>query len=61
MRDVARIERISGLIKKVWVHYPDLRLTQLIMNVLKVNIDPYYIEDDVLEDALKSFCKDRGI
>ncbi len=61
MRDPARIERISELVKKVWIHFPDLRLTQLIMNVLQLNRDPYYIEDDILEAALKSYCKDRGI
>lgn len=61
MRDPERIERVMGLIKKIWVHYPDLRLTQIIMNVLAMNSDPYYIEDDHLEDCLKKFCRDRGI
>jgi hypothetical protein len=61
MRDPARIERMLGLIRKVWYDAPDLRLTQLIMNELKMNSDPYYVEDDILEDALKAYCKDRGI
>lgn len=61
MRDIKRIERIMELIKKIWTHYPDLRLTQLIMNCLAMNSDPYHIEDDHLEDCLKQFCKDRGI
>lgn len=61
MRDPARIERILGLVEKVWRAHPDLRLTQLIMNVLSMNSDPYYVEDDKLESVLKSFCKDRGI
>ncbi len=61
MRDPARIERMLGLVKKVWVTVPDLRLTQLIMNALKMNSDPYYVEDDKLEIALKAYCKDRGI
>lgn len=61
MRDPARIERMLGLIRKVWYDAPDLRLTQLIMNELKMNSDPYYVEDDVLEKALKAYCKDRGI
>lgn len=61
MREKERIERIMGLVKKIWYYHPDLRLTQLIMNVLKYNGDPYYIEDDQLEEALKKFCKDRGI
>ena len=55
MRDPQRIEKIIGLIRKVWYKYPDLRLTQLIMNALKMANDPYYIEDDVLEKALKDY------
>lgn len=55
MRDPQRIEKIIGLIRKVWYKTPDLRLTQLIMNALKMNGDPYYIEDDVLEKALKDY------
>jgi hypothetical protein len=61
MRDPARIERILGLVEKLWLDSPDLRLTQLIMNVLHMSSDPYYVEDDRLEEALKSFCKSRGI
>ncbi len=61
MRDPARIDRILELVEKVWRAHPDLRLTQLIMNVLNMNSDPYYVEDDKLESVLKSFCKDRGI
>jgi hypothetical protein len=49
------------LIRKVWYDAPDLRLTQLIMNELRMNSDPYYVEDDKLEDALKAYCKNRGI
>jgi len=61
MRDPARIKRILGLVEKIWNDAPDLRLTQIIMNVLRMNSDPYYIEDDKLEDALKSDCKEKGI
>jgi len=61
MRDIKRIDRILVLIKKVWYNNPDLRLTQLIMNVLLVHGDPYYIDDDKLEENLKVYCKDRRI
>lgn len=61
LRDPERIDRIMSLIKKVWKHYPDLRLTQLIMNVLKFQGDPYHIEDIDLEEALKEYCRDRRI
>ena len=55
MRNPDRIEPILELIKKIWDLYPDLRLTQIIMNVLKINHDPYYIEDEELEKALKEY------
>ena len=53
MRDPKRIKRILKLVEEVWMKSPDLRLTQLIMNALGINYDPYYIEDDRLESALK--------
>jgi uncharacterized protein YihD (DUF1040 family) len=52
MRDIKRIGRILGLITKIWYKNPDLRLTQLIMNALAINSDPYFIEDEELEEAL---------
>jgi len=55
MRDPNRIEPILSLIREIWYTYPDLRLTQLIMNALKMNQDPYYIEDEKLEEALKKY------
>lgn len=57
MRDPGRIEPILALIRKAWYHQPDLRLTQLIMNALNSNHDPYYIEDEKLEKALKEYIK----
>jgi len=57
MRDPNRIEPIIQLIKEIWYSQSDLRLTQLIMNALKMNSDPYYIEDDKLEEALKDYKK----
>ena len=59
MRDPARIDRILGLVEKLWHDSPDLRLTQLIMNVLNMNSDPYYVEDDRLENALNHYIKTR--
>lgn len=57
MRDPKRIDKILKLIKKIWKKSPDLRLTQLIMNALSMNSDPYYIEDDILEKALTEYYK----
>lgn len=53
MRDPKRIEPILSLIREIWTSEPDLRLTQLIMNALRVNCDPYYIEDDDLQEGLE--------
>lgn len=57
MRDPNRIEPMLALIRKVWYSNPDLRLTQLIMNALAINKDPYYIEDEHLERALKDYLR----
>lgn len=58
MRDPKRIEPMLELIREIWYKYPDLRLTQLIMNALKMNQDPYYVEDEKLEKALKEDIKE---
>lgn len=52
MRDPKRINRMIELIRGIWLTQPDTRLTQLIMNALNMNSDPYYVEDDRLEKAL---------
>jgi uncharacterized protein YihD (DUF1040 family) len=52
MRDPKRIKRILQLVEIIWEDNPDWRLTQLIMNALKIAGDPYYIEDDELEKSL---------
>ena len=55
MRDPARIEKIISVIREIWYAQPDVRLTQLIMNALVMNDDPYYVEDDVLEKKLVEY------
>lgn len=57
MRDPKRIEPILSLIREIWTKAPDLRLTQLIMNSLGISYDPYFIDDDDLEKALKEYNK----
>lgn len=57
MRDPNRIDTILSLIRNIWYSKPDLRLTQLIMNALKMNQDPYYVEDERLEKALREYLK----
>lgn len=54
MRDPKRIPRILTLIERIWKKNPDLRLTQMICNCFPPG-DPYYKEDDELEEALKYY------
>ena len=51
MRDISRIDFVLKSIGDIWKNYPDLRLGQLLLNVVR---DPmlYYIEDDKLVDEL---------
>lgn len=48
MRNPDRIDRVLNTISRVWKKYPDLRLGQLIVNVIPED-RIYYTEDDILE------------
>ena len=52
MRDPKRIDVILQEISAIWHKYPDMRLGQLIGNVLE-GPSFYYVEDDSLVKALK--------
>lgn len=52
MRNPNRIDRILNEIRTIWKQYPDLRLGQLILNVIE-NPALYYIEDEELVELLK--------
>ena len=54
MRDPDRIPEILAALGEVWSQYPDLRLGQLILNVVQ---DPmlYYIEDRALIERIKHY------
>ena len=52
MRDPKRIDVILQEIGAIWHKYPDIRLGQLISNVLE-GPSLYYVEDDSLVKALK--------
>lgn len=52
MRDKNRISQVLYEIKRIWEKYPDMRLGQLIGNVLE-GPSLYYVEDDGLVKALK--------
>jgi uncharacterized protein YihD (DUF1040 family) len=55
MRDPKRIPAILARLQAVWEQYPDLRLMQLIGNVLPD--DPYYVEDGEALRRLEEFYK----
>ena len=56
MRNPERIPKVLKEIEKVWKKNPDLRLGQLIGNLLE-GPTLYYIEDDILVKALKHYYK----
>ena len=56
MRDPKRIDIILQEIGAIWHKYPDMRLGQLIGNVLE-GPSLYYVEDDSLVKALKDVYK----
>lgn len=52
MRNPDRIDEVLNTISRVWKKYPDLRLGQLIINVVPED-RIYNVEDDVLENKIK--------
>ena len=52
MRDPKRIDVILTALSNIWHKYPDMRLGQLMGNVLE-GVGLYYVEDDGLINALK--------
>jgi len=57
VRDPKRINIVLDVIRGIWNKYPDLRLTQLIINAVHPIEDPFYIEDDILIEKLKKYPK----
>ena len=53
MRDTNRIPVLIELVMRIWSKNPDLRLTQLILNIAGKDEDLYYLEDDKLVERLK--------
>jgi hypothetical protein len=55
VRDPDRINRIIEKLRAVWFMQPDSRLCQIIVN--NFSADPYYVEDDVVEEELDKILK----
>ena len=53
MRDPNRIEIVLNEIKEIWKKHPDLRLCQLLLNLVANPNSLYYVEDDILIKGLK--------
>ncbi len=53
MRDPERIGPMLERIKEIWTKFPDLRLLQLLYNVLERDTMAYYFEDDELFKRLE--------
>jgi len=61
MRDEKRIPEILKELEYLWVRYPDLRLGQLIVNVVEgVKVRLYYIED-VVEGVRLYYIEDEDL
>ena len=58
MRDPNRIDGVLQEISNIWHKCPDLRLGQLIGNVLE-GVSLYYVEDDGLVNALKDMYENE--
>ena len=48
MRDPKRIRKVLKIVGDIWETCPDMRLGQLISNVIKDDGDAFYIEDPEL-------------
>lgn len=58
MRGPNRIKPFLAVLEECWSRVPDWRFGQLISNFqLQAGRDLFYIEDDVMEEMLKEYCK----
>jgi uncharacterized protein YihD (DUF1040 family) len=56
-RDPARIPEVLALIQTAWDELPDMRLGQLLINAVGEEANLFYLEDDVLIDALQEWIE----
>jgi hypothetical protein len=58
MRDPARIEPMVKLIRAAWELYPDMRLGQLFVNIVRPKQpcpEVFYVEDDELVRRVEAY------
>lgn len=64
MRNPERIDPIIENLRALWKDVPDVRLGQLLINVIALcpgNPDPFYVEDDVLDLGMAATRMHRGV
>lgn len=59
MRNPDRIEPMLGLIRRIWLKNPDLRLGQLIANCVDMDY-LYFVEDGELATSLQGIYLEAG-
>jgi hypothetical protein len=62
MRNPARIDPMLETLERIWKANPDWRLGQVVANAVRaydgrVSCDPFYIEDDAMEEGLNELAK----
>lgn len=60
MRDINRIPKALRRLEKIWYNVPDMRLGQLMSNLLGIyyqetDQDPFFPEDEVFLDVLENY------
>jgi uncharacterized protein YihD (DUF1040 family) len=58
MRDPNRIDKVLNTIRFFWKKNPDLRLTQMVLNLAGDNEDVFYMEEDELLERLNKLYSD---
>lgn len=62
MNKFERIPKLIETLRGVWYQFSSLRLGQLIINATNVKelSELYHIEDHVLLERIKDYCKQKG-
>ena len=56
MRNKKRISKVLAKLEEVWNKYPDLRLGQMLINIIATD-NLYYVTDEQLTSRIRSVIK----
>lgn len=62
MRDPNRIDPLLEKLRQAWQAYPDMRLGQLVVALSSYasnSMDPFYVEDDKMSEAIDKFMAEH--